>query len=170
MPPRKLLLSRLIASNLHAVCYYSLRINCNDKMLRKENINMAFTFPKITSFDTPEGDYRAVVRNAFEMKDGALRIVFEILSLDHCALTFVAGKSYAPGKQAVADDLFDWLGLAGVQEILNTDRTIDAAKLKGRFADIRVTHITNDDYEKPFVFVSEINPPGALTPEFQSAA
>lgn len=131
---------------------------------------MAIIFPKRTTYETPEGDYRAVVRDAFEKNDGELRIVFQILSLPHPVLIYLAGKNYAPGKQALADDLYDWLGLEGIQKVLKADNTIDVAKLKGLHADIRLVHIHNDDYDQPFAFVSKITPPGALTPDFQSAA
>lgn len=145
-------------------------ITCPQTALRKDNKHMPFIFPKKNTYETPEGDYRAVVRDAFEKNDGELRIVFQILSLPHRILTYLAGKNYAPGKQSLADDLFDWLGLEGVQTVLKTDGTIDAAKLKGLPADIRVVHIHNDDYDQPFAFVKKITPPGDLTNEFQSAA
>jgi hypothetical protein len=131
---------------------------------------MAFIFPKRTTYETPEGDYRAVVRDAFEKNDGTLRIVFQVLSLPHKILTYLAGKNYTPGKQSVADDLFEWLGLNGVEEILKADDTIDVAQLKGVFADIRIVHIHNDDHDIPYAFVSKITKAGALTPDFQLAA
>lgn len=131
---------------------------------------MAIHFPKKTTYETPEGDYRAVVRDSFEKNDGELRIVFQILSPSHPILLYLAGKNYAPGKQALADDLYDWLGLKGVQEVLKPDNSIDVAKLKGLHADIRVTHIHNDDYAQPFAFVSRITAAGTLTPDSQSAA
>lgn len=131
---------------------------------------MAILLPKRTTYETPEGDYRAVVRDAFEKNDGELRIVFQILSLPHSILIYLAGKNYAPGKQALADDLYDWLGLERVQKVLKADNNIDVAKLKGLHADIRVTHIANDGWDHPYVFVSKITPPGTLTPDFQSAA
>jgi hypothetical protein len=131
---------------------------------------MAFILPKKATFETPEGDYRAVVRDAFEMADGSLRIVFQILSLKHNIITYLAGKNYAPGKQSIADDLFEWLGLVGLQKLIKADGSIDVAKLKGLHADIRLVHIHNDDYDKPYAFVSKITAPGTLTPDFQSAA
>jgi len=131
---------------------------------------MAFILPKKTTFETPEGDYRAVVRDAFEMADGSLRIVFEILSLKHNIITYLAGKNYAPGKQTIADDLFEWLGLKGLQTLIKADGSLDVAKLKGLHTDIRLVHIHNDDYDKPYAFVSKITAPGGLTPDFQSAA
>lgn len=129
-----------------------------------------FIYPKKLSYDAPEGDYRAVVRDAFEMADGSLRIVFELLSLKSNIITYLAGKNYAPGKQSIADDLFEWLGLVGLQKLIKEDGSIDVAKLKGLHADIRLVHIHNDDYEKPYAFVSKITAPGTLTPDFQSAA
>jgi len=131
---------------------------------------MAFIFPKKATYETPEGDYRAVVRDAFEKNDGTLRIVFQIRSLPHNLLVYLAGKNYAPGKQSITDDLVEWLGLDGVQKVLKADSTIDVAALKGLHADIRVVHIHNDDYDHPFVFVNKITEPGRLTPDFQSAA
>ena len=131
---------------------------------------MAFIFPRKITYGTPQDDYRTFVREAFEMADGTLRIVFQIVSLTDKILIYLAGKNYAPGKQTIADDLFDWLGLEGVQKILKPDGTIDVAKLKGLHADIRVVHVHNDAYEKPYVYVSKITPPGELTPDFQSAA
>ena len=129
-----------------------------------------FIFPKKPTYDTPEGVYRAVVRDAFVKDDGTMRIVFQILSLTNNVLTYLAGKNYAPGKQSVADDLIAWLGLEGVQKVIKNDGSIDVAKLKGSHADIRVDHIYNDEYAKPFAHVSRITPPGELTPDFKSAA
>ena len=131
---------------------------------------MAFIFPKKTTYETPEGDYRAFVRDAFELQDGTLRIVFQIQSLAHNILIYLAGKNYSPKKQAIADDLFDWFGIEGIQKFLKADNSLDVAKLKGLSADIRVVHIRNDEYEVPYTFVSKITPPGTLTPDFQSAA
>ena len=131
---------------------------------------MAFIIPKRTTYETPEGDYRTVVRDAFEKLDGELRIVFQILSLNSNIITYLAGKNYAPGKQTIADDLFEWLGLVGLQKLIKEDGSIDVAKLKGLQADIRLVHIHNDDYDKPYAFVSKITAPGGLTPDFQSAA
>jgi len=131
---------------------------------------MAVIFPKKTTYETPEGDYRAVVRDAFEKNDGELRIVFQIQSLTHKLLIYLAGKNYAPGKKSITDDLFEWLGLEGVEKVLKADGTIDVAALKGLPADIRVVHIHNDDHDIPYAFVSKITEPGTLTPDFQSAA
>jgi len=131
---------------------------------------MAIHFPKKATFETPEGDYRAVVRDAFEKEDGSLRIVFQISSLKSNIITYLAGKNYAPGKQTIADDLFEWLGLKGLQTLIMADGSIDVPKLRGLQADIRLIHIHNDDYDKPYAFVSKITPPGTLTPDFQSAA
>lgn len=131
---------------------------------------MAFIIPKRNTYETPEGDYRAVVRDAFEKLDGELRIVFQISSLKHNFITYLAGKNYSPGKQSIADDLFEWLGLRGLQTLIKEDGSIDVAKLKGLQADIRLVHIHNDDYEAPYAFVNKITAPGGLTPDFQSAA
>ena len=131
---------------------------------------MAFILPKKTTFETPEGDYRVVVRDAFEKPDGTLRIVFQILSLTHNLLIYLAGKNYEAGKQSLADDLFEWLGLEKVQTVVKADGSIDLAKLKGLQGDLRLVHIHNDDYKKPYGFVSKITAPGELTPDFQSAA
>jgi hypothetical protein len=130
---------------------------------------MAFILSKKTTYEVPEDDYRAVVRDAFEQNDGSFRIVFEITSKVHPVLTYLAGKNYKPGKRSFADDLYDWLGLKGIQYVLKQDRTIDAAKLKGQEADIRITHIQNDEHAQPYSFVSKIAPPGELV-NFQSAA
>ena len=66
---------------------------------------MAYIYLKKTTYATPEDDYRAVVREAFEMNNGTLRIVFQILSLTHKAAIYLAGKNYAPGKKTLAEDL-----------------------------------------------------------------
>ena len=131
---------------------------------------MAIIFPKTSTFDTPEGDYRVVVHEAFEKSKGTLRIVFRVLSLEHKLLVYLAGKTYEAGKAALADDLIGWLGLEAIQRFVRPDGTIDVAKLKGLHADIRIDHIHNDDYEKPFAFVSKITAPSILTPSFQSDA
>ena len=126
--------------------------------------------PKKMTYDTPEGNHRAVVRDAFEMQDRTLRIVFQILSLPHKFLIYLAGKNYPPGKQALADDLFEWLGIEKMQTMLNADGSLDIDKLKGLHADIHIVHIHNDDHEQPYAFVSKIKPAGTLTPDSQSDA
>jgi len=116
---------------------------------RKDKQKQMIIFPKKTTFETPEGDYRVVVRDAFEIADGSLRIVFQIESLKHNVITYLAGKNYAPGKQSIAGDLFEWLGLVGLQKLIKEDGSIDVAKLRGLHADIRLVHIHNDDYDNP---------------------
>lgn len=131
---------------------------------------MAYKFPKKTTFDVPEGDYRAVVKDAFEMKNGAFRIVFSITSATHPLLNYVAGKNYPAGRDTVADDLINWLGLEQLQDIIQPDGTIDGGKLQGLSADIRIEHIHNDEYEKPFAFVSKIATAGKLTQDSSEKA
>ena len=131
---------------------------------------MAIIFPKKTTYDTPEGNYRVVVREAFEMAGSKLRIIFQILSLAHRTLIYLAGKNYPPGKQTLADDLFDWLGTDEVHKFIKDDGTVDVAKLKGQLADIQIVHINNDDHDLPFAYVSKIKPAGTLTPDFESDA
>jgi hypothetical protein len=140
------------------------------RWLERTNKQMAFILLKKPIYDTPEGDYRAVVRDAVEKLDCELRIVFQILSLQHKFITYLAGKNYAYGKQTIADELFEWLGLKGLHTLIKADGSIDVAMLKELHADIRLVHIHNDDYDKPFAFVCKIDAPGTLTPDFQSAA
>lgn len=126
--------------------------------------------PKLDSYDVAERDYRAFCRDAFEQRDGTLRIVFEITSLEDRFFNYVAGKNYADGKQTLAQDLMDWLGLAELNKIVGADGTINHKALRGRNADIRVSHIHNDDHEKPYCYVSKITKPGGLLPDISSAA
>ena len=131
---------------------------------------MAYIIQKKTTYEVPENDYRAMVRDVFEMSDGTLRIVFQILSLTNGILNYLAGKNYATGKETIAEDLIEWLGIADAQEVIEPDGSINLEKLKGLHADIRVVHIHNESYDKPFVFVSKISSPGTLTLDSQSAA
>ena len=131
---------------------------------------MAYIYSKKTTFETPEDDYRAVVKEIFEMNDGTLRIVFQILSLTHKAVIYLAGKNYAPGKKTLADDLCEWLGLDGVEKVLKEDGSIDVAKLKGLHADIRVVHLGDGEHDIPYSYISKITQAGRLTPDFESAA
>ncbi len=126
---------------------------------------MGFTFKKIPSYDLPEGDYRAKVSDVFDRSTGALRIVFQVTSLNHPVYVYSAGKNYAPGKSQLAEELVQWLGEKAVGGLVKIDGTIDTAKLKGLTADIRIEHIHNDDYDKPFAHISRIEQAGTFVTE-----
>ncbi|MEQ1858471.1 MAG: hypothetical protein ABMA13_00890 [Chthoniobacteraceae bacterium] len=123
---------------------------------------MAFIPQKKKTYDAPDKDHRVICRDAFDIEDG-MRLVFQIVSIQHPVQVYFAGKNYKRTDEKFMDDLITWLGLEGAQKVLRPDGSVEYEKLKGLYADIRIEHIHNDEYEKPYSFVKEIKAPGELT-------
>jgi len=130
---------------------------------------MAFNPNKKKTYSNNEGIHRVICRDAFELRDGGMRVVFEILSKTHPLLTYLAGKNYKPDDEKFMDDIINWLGLEKAQTIIRPDGSVEFEKLKGLQADIRIELIHNDEYEQPYSYVKDIRSPGTLT-KFQSDA
>jgi hypothetical protein len=116
---------------------------------------------KTTTYNTDGGEHRSIVREAFELPDGTVRIVFQIISTTHPLFIYLAGKNYKK-EDDFTGDLIKWLGVDKVQEMVAEDGTIDLEMLKGLEADICIELISNDAYEHPFAFVRAIAAPGTF--------
>jgi len=125
---------------------------------------------KTTTYKTPQGAHRTIVRDAFEKSDDTVRIIFEVTSTTHPLLIYLAGKNYKPTDD-LTSDLIKWLGVEKVQEMVKEDGTVFLEQLKGLEADICIEHIENDAYDDPFVFVKVIAAPGTfyIGPEERAA-
>src|SRR4051812_16714727 len=131
---------------------------------------MPIYLPQAETYEVPEGEYRAVVRDAFEYNEGKLRITFELRANNILNLTYLAGKNYEANDPALGRDLTEWLGQEGVSSLLNPDGSLDYARLRGRQADIRISLIRNRKYPTPFRNVQRITAPGRLVADYPRAA
>lgn len=136
------------------------------------SINMKITIPKQTSFDVPEGQYRVKLRDVCELSrkrmdcDSQVRLVFDVVFPNDKRKQFKLGKNYCADcdhSSELIADLEAWLGddLANLQD---DGGKLDLAKLKGREADVDVSHISNEKYEQPFVYIKGMYEPGTLLP------
>ena len=116
---------------------------------------------KTTTYQTPGGEHRTIVRDAFEKPDGTVRIIFQITSTTHPLFIYLAGKNYKPTDD-LTGDLIKWLGVNKVQEMITESGDIDLDMLKGLEADICIENIENNAYEHPFAFVKVIAAPGTF--------
>jgi hypothetical protein len=134
------------------------------------------TLPRKFSYDLPEGSYRAILRDAFETHPSdrgrvgkTLRLVFQIISLKHPRITYLAGKNYLLSDATkLAKDLDSWLG-DELTKLVDKNGATSIEKietLKGQEADIDVAHIDNDR-DTAFRHIQRILPPGALVDERQ---
>lgn len=142
---------------------------------RKHKLMMIL--PKKPSYDLPEGCYRATLREVFELRqtvkgreEKVYRLVFQITSLRHPRLTYLAGKNYRASNAAkLGEDMDAWLG-EEFDRLVDADGTLALGKLEslqGRDADIEVVLIDNDSYDTAFRHVQRILPPGTLVDDRQ---
>jgi hypothetical protein len=133
--------------------------------------------PKRISYDLPEGRCRAFLRDVFAVKKpgsveaDTIRFVWEITSLIHPRITYVAGKNYRLADSKLAHDLESWLG-SELDPLLNQEGGLEIETLKGfvgKEADIDVVHITNDR-DTAFRYIQKIAPPGELVENRKAAA
>jgi hypothetical protein len=127
---------------------------------------MKITFPKIVSFDLPEGYFRAALHDVCAVSDSnkhekKVRLVWEIISLLHPKIRYCAARSYkVRNASALAHDLKSWLD-DDFDALLNDDGEMRLEQLKtliGREAVIEVIHIYND-CETAFRHVQSVLPP-----------
>ena len=128
--------------------------------------------PKIASFDVPEGNYRAVLSEEIELdqpKNGCaklIRLKFDILFPESRTFLYRAGKNYCTDPEnsdALIGDLHTLLG----DELVNLqdeNGEFDLKSLVNREVDIRIEHIHNEKYEKPYVHVAELHAAGKFFP------
>ena len=116
---------------------------------------------KTTTYQTPGGEHRTIVRDAFELANGNVRMIFQITSTTHPLFIYLAGKNYKPTDD-LTGDLIKWLGVNKVQEMITESGDIDLDMLKGLEADICIENIENNAYEHPFAFVKVIAASGTF--------
>jgi len=136
--------------------------------------------PKRNSYDLPEGGYRVFLKDVFTLKqsdkgraDEFLRLVFQITSLRHARIVYLAGKNYnLSDAKKLANDLESWLG-ADLNTLVDKNGALSIEKieaLKSREADIDVVHIYNDDHDTAFRHIQRLLPPGTLVDDQRDAA
>ena len=108
------------------------------------------------------GDYRAVLKQV-KPTCQKVRWVFSVIVPGYAA-PFLAGKNYVDDLSsgtALRNDLFSWRGHDLTQGEIQAG-AIDTNHFVGKLADIRIVHIENADFAKPFVSIKAIYPPGTL--------
>lgn len=127
-------------------------------------------FKKRESYAVADGDYGAVVRDAFDLINGDGRIVFSIPSLETATTVYLAGKTFRADKTDLIEQLIRWLSEEQTSKLVKKNGEIDLQPLKGLRADIRIENIENEDYPAPFALVKAIRPFGTLVRENSSQA
>ena len=124
--------------------------------------------PKKNSYDLAEGSYRVFLKEVFTLKqsdkgraDEILRLVFQVTSLRHPRIVYLAGKNYnLSDAKKLANDLDSWLG-DELDKLLNANGALSLEKietLKGRTADIEVVRIYNDTHDTAFRHIQKLLP------------
>lgn len=131
---------------------------------------MELPIPRATTFECPEGVYRAVLhevrehttltKNAVEKK---VRLIFEVKVSRPDRKLVLAGKNYSPSL-AEGSELRNVIECWQGEEFLLTAGTkLDLRTLVSCEADIMTRHCHSPNYAKPFVDVVGVAPPGTLT-------
>jgi len=120
-------------------------------------------------FNCPEGRFKAVLEAAEQPNKRINRPCAEQVRL-RFRVTTSDGREYLVGKTYCADlcwgtelysDLDSWTD-GNFDEFLNDDGEIDLDLFINKKADLVITHFVDGKYEKPFVKIAEIFPPGTL--------
>ena len=116
----------------------------------------------IDSFDVEPGRYRATCTEVREIEkqtrkgtEKFLRLIWELDVPGADNVRYLAGKNYKPSlakDSQLRSDLITWFG-----HDINV-RQFDTATLKGKEAIITVQHIENEGRDKPFCWVSRVEP------------
>ena len=130
---------------------------------------MKIQIPKTPSFDVPEGDYRARITDVVDVDrcSKLIRMKFEIVSPVNKQFQYLAGKNYCADSKE-SDSLIEAVRLFlgdKLPDLQDENGEFDPKSLVNMEVDIRIEHIHNDNYDKPFVHVAEIHPPGRLVPD-----
>jgi hypothetical protein len=114
------------------------------------------------SFDVEPGRYRAACTDIREIENQTregtqkfLRIIWELDTCDTQNVRYLAGKNYEPTlakDSTLRNDLITWFG-----HDINA-RSFDTASLKGKEAIITIQRIENEGRDKPFCWVSRVEP------------
>jgi hypothetical protein len=150
-------------------------------MAFREDKAKMIILPKKTSYDLPEGSYRGFLKEVFTLKQSdtngregqVLRLVFQITSLKHPRIVYLAGKNYSlADAKKLANDLDSWIGdeLAKLVDANGALSIENIEAQKGREADIDVVHIDNESHETAFRHIQRILPPGTLVDDSQLGA
>ncbi len=129
---------------------------------------MNIEIPKQQCWVPPEGNYPATCLDAGPIQrrnegnwEDWLRLIFEVHVDDDRNVQYLAQKKYRlplmPGHDLL-QDLIGWLG----RDFLEKKSKLDPSTLKGKDADLQLVHITNERYEKPFVYIRSIHSQGSL--------
>lgn len=123
---------------------------------------MLISIPPTDSFDVEPGRYRAACTDTREVEkqtrkgtERFLRLIWELDIPGSENIRYLAGKNYKPSlakDSPLRNDLISWFG-----KDINA-RQFDTATIKGKEAIITVQHIENEGRDKPFCWVSRVEP------------
>jgi hypothetical protein len=124
---------------------------------------MIIQVPPTESYDVPEGRYKAICEDVFEydkLTDKGpkkfLRVVWRLLDSPTENVRYLVGKNYEPSlakRGQLRSDLITWFG----HDI--KPGQFDTQTIKGKEATVTVSHIYNEGHDKPYRWVSEVEPP-----------
>ena len=117
-------------------------------------------------FDVPEGNFAAELINVGpyeqETKDGItdlIRFVFRVQLPGKDNQTGLAGKNIDPESAKLQRFLTRWLGK---EFISSSGDTLDPETLVGKKAEVKIRHISNAGYSRPYCDVEGAYPLGTL--------
>jgi len=124
------------------------------------------------TFDVPEGKYRAVLTEVINLEDrktktgwaDQVRLLFEIVAPQAANTCYLVGKNYEPSLAKNSDlrkDLAGWRGYDLTEQEIAAG-SVNLESMIGKEADIKVAHIKNEGFPKPYVFIKAIRPPGTF--------
>jgi hypothetical protein len=117
-------------------------------------------------FLVPEGVYAGTCLNVqpkLIKAEEKLRITFKVDELSNPATTYVVARNFDKSLRqgsSFRNFLEDWLGEEFFRRSLK-GKTFDPSVLIGQRGDVEVTHIFNEKYEKPYVFLHSVHPLGS---------
>lgn len=134
--------------------------------------------PVETSFDVPEGRYRAKLQEVAKLENrqtrngrsDLLRLIFELQSPPRARVQYLAGKNYELSlsrRSELRKDLKSWRGFDLTEEEVNRGK-IDLESMVGQMADVRICHIQNPGYTRPYVCIKSIHPAGTFKESVES--
>jgi hypothetical protein len=129
---------------------------------------MKIPIPSEVQYLVPEGKYRAFLREVrYLTSKKQVRLIFEIISKRPGKGRYVAGKNYDINLEKGSPLRQDLASLRGydltAEEIEQGD--FDCDTLIGTDCDLLIAHISNADYDQPFVAIAKMLPVGALLPK-----
>jgi hypothetical protein len=129
---------------------------------------MKLCIPTEPTFIIPEGNYRAVLINVINLEDKKqVRLLFRVFNSEGKLMN--AGKNYNTQDAFTRNgdlrrDLMAWRGRDLTDEEIQSG-TFDLETLLGQQADLVINQRRNPKFDKPYVYIAQIHPPGSIVPE-----